>query len=165
MRCQLWCLSSSVDKSSGSPVRPGQWMSPITVTYSWEQASKIYRKCDYHQQPTGSSEYRFALYVDDLQLLCDKEAPNSGEMNITGALSPRIIAVSAAAEKQTSEFNQAGPSVHRYQECHLIQARHIERRPEVHLAKSDAAQTVVLKKIDIWCMNVVMHHLCYFREQ
>lgn len=86
MTHQHWCLSSSVDKSSGSQVRPRQWMRPITMTYSSSQASKIDRKCEYDQQPAGNSGHRFALYAEDLMLLCDKEAPNRGEMDTSGAL-------------------------------------------------------------------------------
>lgn len=68
-------------------------------------------------------------------LLCDKGAPNGGEMDISGALSPSNTRVSTVAEKQTREFNLAAPSVHRYLGCHLIWAAHQERRPKVHLAR------------------------------
>lgn len=56
------------------------------MTHSSGQASKIDRKCEYDQQPAGNSEHLFALYAEDLMLLCDKDAPNSAEMDTSYAL-------------------------------------------------------------------------------
>lgn len=120
-------------------------MRPITMTYSSSLSPKIDRKCEYDQQPTGNSAHRFALYAEDLMLLCDKELPNSCKMNISGALPPRIITVSTVAEKQTSESNLAAPSVPRYQGCHLIWAAHQEWRTQVHLATRDALDCGLIK--------------------
>lgn len=74
-------------------------MRPITEAYSSGEASRIDGKCEYDQQPAGDSGRRFALYAEDLTLLCDKEASYSGGMDIWGAHPPRIIAVYAMVEK------------------------------------------------------------------
>lgn len=48
----------------------------MTHSSGWD--SEIDRKCEYDQQPAGDSGHPFALYAEDLMLLCDKEAPNCG---------------------------------------------------------------------------------------
>lgn len=134
MRCtthQQWCLSSSVDKSSEAMDETRRRAVQVRPRRSKGNVNMI-------KQLPGNSGPQFAPYIEDLMLLCEKEAPYRSKMDTSVLSLPRIISASAVAEKQTSEFNLAAPSVHRYQGCHLIWAAHQEWRPQVHLAIREA---------------------------
>lgn len=50
-----------------------------------------------NQQPAAKSAHQYALYAEDLVRLCDKEAPNRGEMYTAGTLPAKDHCVFAMA--------------------------------------------------------------------